>query len=128
MKKNSVKQYAISLWLATQGLKGKDLDSALAAFAALLARERALKKTEIIIAEFIRYAKEQAGEKDLEIISARPLSDKIVNSIKKLFGEKVEAARTVDSSLLGGVIIKTRDEILDASVKTQLNKLKQLLA
>ncbi|MDD2757859.1 MAG: ATP synthase F1 subunit delta [Patescibacteria group bacterium] len=123
MKKNSTKQYAIALWQATRKAKGKDLETVLANFSALLARERVLKKTEAIIAEFIRYAKEQDGVEDLEIISARPLNNKIIGAIKEIFGQKAEATERTDASLIGGVIIRTRDRILDASIKTQLNKL-----
>jgi F-type H+-transporting ATPase subunit delta len=128
MKKSSTKKYAIALWQATQKAKGKDLGTVLANFASLLARERVLKKTEIIIAEFIRYSKEQEGIEDLEIISARPLTDKVVASIKEIFGQKAAVTERTDVSLIGGVIIKTRDRILDASIKTQLNKLKKSLA
>ena len=123
MKKNSTRQYAIALWQATRGLKGKDLEMALTNFAALLARERILKKTEAIITEFISYAKDRDGVQDLEIISARPLADKVVESIRQIFGKKAEATLRTDASIIGGVIVRTRDRILDASIKTQLNKL-----
>lgn len=128
MKKNSPRQYAVALWRATHGLKGRDRSLAISNFAALLAREHMIKKTGTIITSFIQYAKEMDGVTDLEIISARPLSDKIVDLIVKLFGKKVEAVQKTDPLLIGGVIIHTRDKIIDASIKTQLNKLKQSLA
>lgn len=127
MKKNSARQYAVSLWLATRGLKGKDLDMAISNFASLLARERLLKKTNVIIDSFIRYAKEQDGVEDIELASAFSLNNKVIESVKKIFGDKVEIVSKVDPALIGGIIIRTRDKILDASIKTQLNKLKQSL-
>ncbi|MCX6782162.1 MAG: ATP synthase F1 subunit delta [Candidatus Magasanikbacteria bacterium] len=127
MKKNSPRQYGIAFWQATRGLKGADLGLAISNFVALLARERMIKKSDEVIRSFIQYAKEQDGVEDIEIISAHPLSDKVINSIKNIFGNKVDAIQKTDASLIGGVIIRTRDKILDASIKSQLNKLKQSL-
>jgi len=128
MKKHSARQYAIALWRATKGLKGKDLESAIFNFASLLSQQRMLKKANVIINHFISYSKKQDGIQDLELTSAYPLSEKTIDSIKKIFGKKIEVVCGTDRSLIGGVIIKTRDRILDASIKTQLNKLKQSLA
>lgn len=128
MKKSSLKQYAISLWQATHELEGKELDAIIANFASLLARERMLKKTPAIIANYVGYAKFREGIEDVEITSARALTDKVLDSLKKTFGKKIEMSLKIDSSLIGGVVVRAGDKLIDASVKTQLNKLKQSLA
>lgn len=126
-KKISNKQLAIALYEATKGLVASDLKKALVEFVAILARERKLKKADYIIAEYVKYAKVQDGVRQIEITSARELDDKVLNHIKKAFGDKVEAEVKVDASLLGGVRVKTDDKILDASLRTQLNKLKHVM-
>ncbi len=124
MKKVTNKQLAKALYEATGELKGSDLKQVLANFVVLLARSHKLKKSEYIIRDFLHYAKAQEGIQEIEITSARELDNKVLAHIKKAFGAHTEATVKVDGSLLGGVRIKTEDKILDASLKTQLNKLK----
>lgn len=127
MKKSSTRQYAIALYKATSEAKKGDIEAIVANFASLLAKDRKLKSAGKIIDEYVNYAKEQDGFKQINIISAINLDEKTINNIKKVFGEKVEATVNVDKNIIGGLIIKTKDVILDASIKTQINKLKQSL-
>ena len=124
-KKISNKQLAKALYEATKDLKVNDMKKVLANFVSMLARAHKLKKTDYIIAEYIKYAKAGEGIQEIEITSARELDDKTLNHIKKAFGNNVEATVKIDESLLGGVRVKTEDRILDASLKSQILKLKQ---
>lgn len=127
-KKLSNKQLAVALYEATKGAKPSDVSKILSGYVKLLFRARKLSKAEYIINEFVKYAKRQEGIQQIEITAARELDEKIVAVIKKAFGAKTEAELKVDESLIGGVMIKTEDKILDASIKTQLNKLKQIIS
>ena len=62
---------------------------------------------------------------EIEIQSARKLDEKTLAGIKKVFGDSVEASESIDESLLGGVRVRTEDEILDGSLKTQLKNLRR---
>lgn len=126
-KKISNKQLAKALYEATKDLKVNDVKKVLAGFVAILACEHKLKKSDFIIEEYIKYAKAGEGIQEIEITSARELDEKTLNHIKKAFGDNTEATVKIDESLLGGVRVKTEDRILDASLKTQLMKLKSLL-
>jgi F-type H+-transporting ATPase subunit delta len=126
-KKVSNKQLAVGLYEAVQGVKSADLSKILANFIDLLYRKRKLRKSEFIINEYIRYSKLKEGINEIEITSARELDDKVVNAIKKIFGAKTEATVKTDGKLIGGIKIRTEDRILDASIRTQLNKLKQAI-
>ena len=134
-KKISNKQFAEALFAVTDGLKGEKLNEALRQFVLLLVKYHKLKQGSRIIAEFEKYAKKQAGVIEIEITSARKLSDTTINHIKKIFsaqggsasGGGVEATELIDAALLGGVKVKMEDKILDASLKTQLLNLKQSL-
>ncbi len=126
-KKNSNKQYAKALFEATKGLKGEKLKDIVKAFVNILVRNHRLKQTSRIINEFVNFSKKQEGIVQLEIKSAHKLDARTLAGIKKIFGEKIEEQEFVDKGLLGGVVIKTDDKIFDASIKTQLNKFKQLL-
>ena len=121
MKKTSVKQYAAALYQATQSCADEsEVKKVIEKFAALLARGRQLKKAERIIGEFLAYAKERGGIASVKITSAGELDKKTINAIEKLFGNKCESTNRVDRSLIGGIILRTKNHILDASVKTQL--------
>ena len=126
-KKISNKQLAKSLSEAVKGLKGADLEKVLINFVGFLVKQRKLKKAEFIISEFVKYSKASEGIREIKITSARKLSEKTIAGIKEVFGDKVEAEIDLDESLLGGIQIRTEDKILDASLKTQLLKLKQSL-
>jgi F-type H+-transporting ATPase subunit delta len=63
------------------------------------------------------------------IISAveldQTLLDKIQATLEKLTGNKVILETQVDPSIIGGIIAKVGDLVLDGSIKTQLNGLKE---
>jgi F-type H+-transporting ATPase subunit delta len=121
------KQIALALFEATEKLSGADLDSALQRFVDLLAKKQKLKQIGNIIAEFESISKKAEGIVGIEIKSAKKLDNTTTDGIKKVFGDKVEASEEVDEELLGGITVKTEDKILDGSLKTQLDKLKQSL-
>lgn len=64
---------------------------------------------------------------DAEVVSAFELSaeqtDELVNTLKNKLGCDVTLTTTVDESLIGGVVIKAGDTIIDASMKSQLDSL-----
>ena len=65
-----------------------------------------------------------------EVTSALPLNDKEQETIKKSVLDKVGAAAVafrVDPSILGGLVIKVGDKVLDGSVAGKLEGLRQTL-
>lgn len=126
-KKSSNKQYAKALFEVTKNLKGENLTKVLKKFIAILVRNHKLKQADRIINEFVKISKKEEGISEIEISSVRKLDVETVTKIKKIFGSKVEESELLDEKLIGGVVIKTEDKIFDVSIKTQLNKFKQLL-
>lgn len=126
-KKNTTRDYALALYEVTKDQKGKELEQTIVEFAGLLVKRGLSRKIDKIVTEFVAYAKKQEGVVDIEITSARKLSDKVVREIEKAFGDKVESIVKTDESILGGVMVKTEDKIFDASLRTQLQRLKKAL-
>lgn len=62
------------------------------------------------------------------VISAVELSDelqaKVQAALEKLTGKKVELSTSVDPTLIGGIVAKVGDLVLDGSIKSQLAGLK----
>jgi len=66
-----------------------------------------------------------------EVITARPLKedalDRLVNALKGLTSKDIKVNVTEDVSIMGGLVVKTGDLVLDGSVKTQLEGLRESL-
>jgi len=88
-------------------------------------KENGVSLVKGIVDEMQRYAKQQ--EHKIEIISAHELTPAELTMVKKHFGEDVIIKETIDTKILGGVIIKTKDTIFDGSVKSRLQKLSNKL-
>ncbi|MBP9732022.1 MAG: ATP synthase F1 subunit delta [Candidatus Magasanikbacteria bacterium] len=127
MAKLLTKQYGKILFESTKGLKGDELESVIKKFLTFLQSKQMISKADQIMSEYEKCVKEAEGIKMIEIVSARELSPEAVKEISKHFGEKVEATVIIDPKLLGGIMIRTENEILDGSIKGQLEKLKQQL-
>ena len=53
--------------------------------------------------------------------------EKIIKSIEKNEGDKLELEEVIDPSILGGFIVTLKDNVYDASLKTKLQNLKESL-
>jgi F-type H+-transporting ATPase subunit delta len=69
---------------------------------------------------------------DVELTTAHELSEnefgRILDRIERASGRKVQASRTVDPELIGGLVLQAGSMRLDASVRGRLEKLRQELA
>lgn len=85
-----------------------------------------------IIAEYGMLADEANGICDVEIVSAKPLSDDERNLLQgkagDLAGGKVRVQWSQDAALLGGAILRLGSTVYDGSVRGQLRQMKQHLA
>jgi len=75
--------------------------------------------------EELRAEAESMIEADVE--SALPLDeaqlDKLSASLEKHFGKKVKLSSSVNEDLMGGILIRAGDTVIDGSVRTKLEKL-----
>jgi F-type H+-transporting ATPase subunit delta len=65
----------------------------------------------------------------VQVTSAIALDDRIVASIGERIGEqtgrKVELSSTVDPDILGGIVLRVGNSVLDASIRNRLNQLRK---
>lgn len=82
------------------------------------------KKQQSLVTDF--FARVPADAKSLsgkvEVISAMPLTEDEQNKVKGELGAS-DVAFTVDPTILGGLIIRSQDKVVDGSVRTNLNNL-----
>ena len=98
------------------------------ALAAYLIETRRADEIDLIVNDIARELFEQRGELVVDVTSARPLTDPVRRELKSLLKEVTDAkevllSESVDSSLIGGLIARTPDAQLDASVRTKLKQL-----
>jgi F-type H+-transporting ATPase subunit delta len=100
-------------------------------FVRLLAEKGRIGEIEDVHEEWERLLAAEERVLELELITAIELSDKetaeIVGQIEKASGRKVEAKRSVDPNLIGGIIIQAGSQRLDASVRHRLEQLREEL-
>ncbi|MCX6785875.1 MAG: ATP synthase F1 subunit delta [Candidatus Komeilibacteria bacterium] len=131
MKKITPKQYASALYEAVKDKSGAELKSSFNNFLALVWQHKDWKNLAKILTSFGHIYNQQEGITEAVAVSAQKLSPAIFHKLEHWLAEqtqkKVILKTEVDQSLLGGVVIKYDDLILDGSLKTQLANLKNQL-
>jgi F-type H+-transporting ATPase subunit delta len=108
-----------------------NLDPITRNFLGVLARNGRKSQLQQIVRLFRRLAAEHRGETTAEVVSARPLSDdqiaRLREQLKVRAGRDVTLEARTDPQILGGLIVKLGSEMIDASLKTKLNRLAQAM-
>jgi F-type H+-transporting ATPase subunit delta len=108
-----------------------DSDELLRNFLLVLADKGRAGQLEEIANEFERLVAEHEGIVHAELTTAVELSDdeadKLLKQIEQASGRKVEASRTVDPDLIGGIVLQVGSHRLDASVRGRLDRLRRQL-
>ena len=125
-------QYAKTLFESLQDTHSKDHEKILDNFTEALVMNNDIAMFEEIAAEYEKLDKASKGIRIAEVTSAKPLErhaeKEIIEHLNKLASSKVELKKKVDERILGGVVIKLDDTLIDASVKTSLDELKRDLS
>jgi F-type H+-transporting ATPase subunit delta len=100
-------------------------------FVLLLLERRRLALLPSVVRSYREMADAHAGRVRAEVVSAAPLSpaetDRVRRSLELRSGKKVILTATVDPALIGGVVARVGDLVLDGSVRTQLANLRTRL-
>lgn len=96
-------------------------------FVGLVASNRRLFALDAMITAYVEELARRRGEITAEVTSAHDLTDEqtkaLTDQIKKIVGAKVTIDKTVDPSLLGGMIVRVGSRMVDSSLRTKLNKM-----
>ncbi len=100
-------------------------------FLLLVAEKGRAGEIELIAVELERLIAREERRLTVELTTARELSDAeanaIVAQIEKAAGRTVEATRSVDPDLVGGIVLQAGSYRVDASVRGRLERLRQQL-
>jgi F-type H+-transporting ATPase subunit delta len=108
-----------------------DADELLRNFLRLTAEKGRIAGIEEIVREFERMVAAEERRLNVELTTAYELSDEeageIVEQIEQASGRKVEATRSVDPDLIGGMVLEAGSMRVDASVRGRLERLRREL-
>lgn len=108
-----------------------DSDELLRNFLLVLADKGRAAQLEEIANEFERLVAKHEGIVHAELTTAVELSDEdaqaLLRRIEDASGRKVEATRSVDPGLIGGIVLQVGSRRLDASVRGRLDRLRREL-
>jgi F-type H+-transporting ATPase subunit delta len=97
----------------------------------LLAQKRRLAALPLIARQLARLSDEAQNIVRAEVTTAGPASDdylaKLRAQLEKATGKKVSIVHRVDKSLIGGVVTRIGDRVIDGSVKTRLANFRETL-
>ncbi|HJP41496.1 MAG TPA: ATP synthase F1 subunit delta [Dehalococcoidia bacterium] len=81
---------------------------------------------------FARLADDEAGVEQAEITTAVELSGERLAALEEQLstsiGKRVTATVTIDPAIIGGLVVRVGDRLVDGSVRTRLHRLGQELA
>lgn len=84
-----------------------------------------------ILKTFVKMAKEQQGFMNATVTSSIPLDEaqlaQIKTNLENSTQKKIELTTIVEESLLGGMIIRVGDKVVDGSIQGQIQSLKTSL-
>jgi F-type H+-transporting ATPase subunit delta len=109
-----------------------DADEITRNFLRLLAEKGRTAEIKEIVREFDSLVAAEQRVLEVELTTALELSDdefrSIVSQIEQASGRTVEASRSVDPELIGGLVLQAGSMRMDASVRGRLERLRQELA
>ncbi len=123
--KFTAKQYAESLHEVIEQSSPKEHDKIINNFIAILNSNGDLAAYEKIVNEYEKLLILEANTSNIEITTASGASPSptLLKELNQYAKDKAKITKTTDDSIIGGVIIKVDDTLIDASLKTQLNSM-----
>lgn len=112
---------------ALTAVLGADLTEKPANFLRTLAANKRLPLLPEIAALFDQFKARQENAVDVEVASAFPLGDdvaeRLAHALRGRLQREIKLSTAVDKSLLGGVVVRSGDVVIDGSVRGRLEKL-----
>ena len=131
--KINISQYAQTLLDLTDGKSEQEILDIVAKFAEQLKKDGQLKNADKIMEKFSEIYNKKNGIVKAEVVTRYKLQDEKLKEIEsyiktKYEAKSVELVEVINEDIKGGIVIRVGDEVLDASVGGQLEKLRKLLA
>ena len=119
------KQYALSLYELIEEIDPSNVQDVLKNFIVFLAKNNDLKLTDKIIEELETVWNDKEGVADVEVTATQKLDEEMVSllkeyAIKWLDKKEININKKVDDQILGGIILKHKDIVIDGSLRKKI--------
>jgi F-type H+-transporting ATPase subunit delta len=108
-----------------------NLDDSGQNFIRLLAENKRLALIPEIAVQFEQLKANQESNVEIDVTTAYELDEqqqqKLTQALSAKLGRDVALSSTIDKSILGGVVIRTQDLVIDGSVRAKIAKLAEVL-
>ena len=112
-------------------IAGEQLDEHARNLVRVLNHYRRLNSAPLILKQYEALRAKAEGVIEADMETAFPISDEqsamLADALQKTFGRKIRMKSTVNKELIGGVIIRAGDWVVDGSVRARLSKLARAL-
>lgn len=126
--RHTARQYAATFLAATEGKTHTQIDAILEQFLATLRKEKARKMLPAILKAFRTLGLEHAGQREADVTTARSHETATVHrALEKALNQKVTIQHRTDPSILGGIVVRIGDLLIDGSVRSRLETLRTKL-
>lgn len=127
--KFTTKQYAESLFEVIEQSSPKDHDKVIDNFVRILKANGDLASYEKIVQEYekLLLISQNTSKVDITTASGASPSPSLLKELNQYAKDKVVIQKNTDDSIIGGIVIKVDDTLIDASLKTQLDSLESNL-
>jgi len=97
----------------------------------LLITKKRLRMVPSLVAEYRRLVYAHKGMVEADVVTAIPITDReeerIGRDLAAITGKTVMLAATVDPDIMGGLVVRLGDKLMDGSVRTRLQELRRKL-
>ncbi len=124
----ALRAYARALYEAVDGQKKSEVKNLVTNFLQVLKEKNQLSKVNEIISELEKIDDLENHRLPVEVISATKLDEAVMKKLEKVLQKRTGAKeiiweKKIDKQVLGGVILKFQDTILDLSLAARINAL-----
>lgn len=125
-------QYAKTLHEITENKSSSEIDEAVNTFAKFLIKNNQAGISGKVIEKFQEIYNAKNRIVEAEVASRTKLEGKTLSELDEFIKEKYKAKKVVlknniDEKIIGGIVIRVNDEILDGTINRQLTNLKNKL-
>lgn len=92
-----------------------------------LLKRKKIRLLPLILKQLSEIEKEERSVKEVEVITAHPIKNQLKKQIEETLSKKIRFKERIDPEILGGIIIKYDNFVIDGSIKRYLESLKESL-
>lgn len=126
----TIEEYSRALLLAVQESRPEDHELIIENLVGVLTQNNDLEKMQEIVTEFERLLQAEGSPTQVKTDFAREVTSSkgILDELNAVAGTHLEVRSRVDDDLVGGMVLRVDDTLIDASVKGQLDRMKKDLS